>query len=506
MHRLLTPNEMAEADRLTIESGRFSGYALMQRAGAAVAAVILERFPAASHVDVLCGPGNNGGDGYVIASLLEQSGVDVRLWRSQAPKAGTDAALAADACALPARPLSEFHAEPGTLVVDALFGAGLSKPLEGDYARVAEGVAAVRVPVVAVDLPSGVSGESGAAMGPAIKADATVTFFRKKPGHLLYPGRGLCGETIVADIGIMPDVLSAIQPTCFENVPDLWIEKFPVPDADLHKYSRGHVGVFSGGPASTGAARLSAMAAARAGAGAVTVLSQANALAVNAMHLTSIILRKTDSLDDVQEFLADRKPGALVFGPGLGTHNKVGDFGLQMIANAAGIVSGIVCDADAITVFSRIAEEFFAAARTDGAPAIVITPHEGEFGRLFPDLTAGEIPSKVARARAAAKRANATIVYKGPDTVIAAPDGRTAINGNGTPLLATAGSGDVLSGIIAAMLAQRMPAFEAASAAVWLHAEAAQHFGPGLIAEDLPLALLPVLRDLFGRKNRAGAF
>jgi hydroxyethylthiazole kinase-like uncharacterized protein yjeF len=506
MHRLLTPNEMAEADRLTIESGRFSGHVLMQRAGAAVAAVILERFPAASHVDVLCGPGNNGGDGYVIASLLEQSGVDVRLWRSQAPKAGTDAALAADACALPVEELSEFHAEPGTLVVDALFGAGLSKPLQGDYARVAENVAAARVPVVAVDLPSGVSGESGAAMGPAIKADATVTFFRKKPGHLLYPGRGLCGETIVADIGITPDVLSAIQPTCFENVPDLWIEKFPVPDADSHKYSRGHVGVFSGGPASTGAARLSAMAAARAGAGAVTVLSQANALAVNAMHLTSIILRKTDSLEDVQEFLADRKPGGLVFGPGLGTHNKVGDFGLQMIANAAGIVSGIVCDADAITVFSRIAEEFFAAARIDGAPAIVITPHEGEFGRLFPDLTGSEIPSKVARARAAAKRANATIVYKGPDTVIAAPDGRAAINSNGTPLLATAGSGDVLSGIIAAMLAQKMPAFEAASAAVWLHAEAAQHFGPGLIAEDLPLALLTVLRDLFGRKNRAGAF
>lgn len=506
MHRLLTPNEMAEADRLTIESGRFSGYALMQRAGAAVAAVILERFPAASRVDVLCGPGNNGGDGYVIASLLKQSGVDVRVWRSQAPKAGTDAALAAEACSLPIGELSAFAAEPGALVVDALFGAGLSKPLEGDYARVVEDVADARAPVVAVDLPSGVSGESGAALGAAIKADVTVTFFRRKPGHLLYPGRGLCGETIVADIGIAADLLETIDPSCFENGPGLWIDRFPVPDADSHKYSRGHVGVFSGGPASTGAARLSAMAAARAGAGAVTVLSPANALAVNAMHLTSTILRKTDTIEEVKEFLAERKPGALVFGPGLGTHNKVGDFGLQMIASATGIVGGIVCDADAITVFSRIPKEFFAAARIDDAPAIVITPHEGEFGRLFPDLTVGEIPSKVARARAAAKRANATIVYKGPDTVIAAPDGRSAINSNGTPLLATAGSGDVLSGIIAALLAQKMPAFEAASAAVWLHAEAAQRFGPGLIAEDLPLALLPVLRDLVGRKNRAGVF
>lgn len=506
MHRLLTPDEMAEADRLTIEGGRFDGYALMRNAGAAVAAVILERFPATGHVDVLCGPGNNGGDGYVIASVLAQSGVDVLLWRSQAPKAGTDAAMAADACALPVRQLGEFHAEPDTLVVDALFGAGLSKPLQGDYARVVEKIAAAGVPVVAVDLPSGVSGESGAALGAAIKADVTVTFFRKKPGHLLYPGRGLCGETIVADIGIAEDVLETIGPSCFENAPNLWIGKFPVPDADSHKYSRGHVGVFSGGPASTGAARLSAMAAARAGAGAVTMLSQASALAVNAAHLTSIILRKTDTLEEVQEFLAERKPRALVFGPGLGTHNKVGDFGLQMIASAAGIVGGIVCDADAITVFSRIPKDFFAAARIDGAPAIVVTPHEGEFGRLFPDLTAGEIPSKVGRARAAAKRANATIVYKGPDTVIAARDGRAAINSNGTPLLATAGSGDVLSGIIAALLAQRMPAFEAASAAVWLHAEAARRFGPGLIAEDLPLALLPVLRDLAGRKNRAGAF
>lgn len=504
-NELLTPEEMAEADRLAIAAGPFDGIMLMRNAGAAVANVVLQRFPDAAHVDVLCGPGNNGGDGYVIAALLEQSGVDVRLWRAEPPKAGSDAALAANECAVAARRLGEFHPEPGSLVVDALFGAGLSKPLKDEYARAVEEVGAADLPVVAVDLPSGISGDSGKAPGAAIKADVTVTFFRKKPGHLLYPGRGHCGETIVADIGISPNVLDRVGPGCFENGPDLWIEGFPVPDVDSHKYARGHVGVFSGGPASTGAARLAAMAAARSGAGAVTVLSQASALQVNAAHLTSIILRKTDTFEDVEAFLAERRPRALVFGPGLGTHQKLGDFALQLIAGAAGVVGGMVFDADAITAFSRIPDEFFEATWAGSAPAIVLTPHESEFGRLFPDLSEEGALSKLDRARAAAKRANATIVYKGPDTVIASPDGLAAINGNGTPLLATAGSGDVLSGIIAALLAQGMSPFEAASAAVWLHAEAAARFGPGLIAEDLPLALRPVLRELVERKNRAGA-
>jgi hydroxyethylthiazole kinase-like uncharacterized protein yjeF len=503
-HELLTPKEMGAADRAAIQGGPFDGITLMRNAGAAVASVIMERFAKARHVDVLCGPGNNGGDGYVVASLLGQSGVDVRLWRSEPPRAGTDAALAADACAVAARPLGKFHPGPGGLIVDALFGAGLSKPLKSEYARAVEEIEAADLPVIAVDLPSGISGDSGKALGPAISANITVTFFRKKPGHLLYPGRAHCGETIVADIGIHPSVLKKVSISSFENVPDLWIGDFPVLHVDSHKYARGHVGVFSGGPASTGAARLSAMAAARAGAGAVTLLSQTSALQVNAANLTSIILRKTDTFEEVEAFLTQRKPGALVFGPGLGTTQKVGDVALQLIAAGNGIVGGVVFDADAITTFARAPEALFAATRAQGAPAIVLTPHEGEFTRLFSDLAADEALSKLDKAREAAKQANATIIYKGPDSVIASPDGRAAINGNGTPLLATAGSGDVLSGITAALLAQRMPVFKAACAAVWVHAEAATRFGPGLIAEDLPLALLPVLDELVGRKNRAG--
>jgi hydroxyethylthiazole kinase-like uncharacterized protein yjeF len=226
----------------------------------------------------------------------------------------------------------------------------------------------------------------------------------------------------------------------------------------------------------------------------VTLLSQGNALSINAAHLTSIILRKADSFEDVAEFIEARKPGALVFGPGIGTNDKVGTFALDLIAAAAG--SAIVFDADALTVFARRRDEFFERARADGAPNLVLTPHEGEFGRLFPDLAADEALSKLDKARRAAALANAVVIYKGPDTVISAPDGRAAINANGTPLLATAGSGDVLGGICAGLLAQEMPPFEAACAAVWMHAEAARRFGPGLIAEDLPLALLPVLRDV----------
>jgi hydroxyethylthiazole kinase-like uncharacterized protein yjeF len=497
---LLTPREMAEADRLAITAGPLDGLSLMRRAGIAIASLILQRFPDATGVAVLAGPGNNGGDGYVIAEELHRAGVAVSLWRAEAPRAGSDSALAAAECTVEPRDLAEFFPADGWLVVDALFGAGLERPLSGVHVQAIDRLgAAGATKIVAVDLPSGVSGLTGAVLGIAPKAALTVTFFRRKPGHLLYPGRALCGETIVVDIGIPDVVLSTIRPASVENDPANWLAALPSPADDTHKYARGHVGVFSGGLASTGAARLAAMAAARSGAGAVTLLSQANGLAVNAAHLTSIILRKAGSIEDVSEYLNHRKPGALVFGPGLGTHDKVGGFALELIDAARGLVDAIVFDADALTVLASRREAF--AGRAGSGPAIVLTPHEGEFGRLFPDLASQKQLSKLDMARRAASLADAVVVYKGPDTVISAPDGRSAINSNGTPLLATAGSGDVLSGISAGLIAQKMPPFEAACAAVWMHAEAARRFGPGLIAEDLPLALLPVIRDLAGRKE-----
>ncbi|MDW6023117.1 NAD(P)H-hydrate dehydratase [Mesorhizobium sp. BAC0120] len=493
---ILTPTEMGDADRLTIASGLIDGIGLMRRAGDAVASLVLERFPEAPGVAVLAGPGNNGGDGYVVAERLRRAGIAVTLWRADEPRSGTDAAIAAEECNVAPEPLPEFAPQTGWVIVDALFGAGLARPVEGIYAEAIGKVERAGARVVAIDLPSGVSGLTGEVLGIAPRAELTVTFFCKKPGHLLYPGRALCGVTVIADIGIRDDVLAAIEPKTVENDPANWIAHFPAPGTETHKYARGHVAVFCGGLSATGAARLSAMAAARTGSGAVTLLSPASALAVNAAHLTSIILRKSDSIEEAGEFLQARKPGALVLGPGFGTNDKASAFALELISAASGYVCAIVFDADALTIFSKKRSEFIEKANTSSAPALVLTPHEGEFGRLFPELAQNGRLSKLDRATQAAAMANSVIIYKGPDTVIAAPDGRVAINSNGTPLLATAGSGDVLSGVCAGLLAQGMPAFEAACAGVWMHAEAARTFGPGLIAEDLPLALAPVLREL----------
>ncbi|MBT1154786.1 NAD(P)H-hydrate dehydratase [Aminobacter anthyllidis] len=493
---LLTPGEMAEADRLTIAVGPVDGIGLMRRAGGAIADLVLARYPGARTVHVLCGPGNNGGDGYVVARLLAENGVAVGLFATGAPREGSDAALAAAECPVAAAPLAAFAPEAGSIVIDALFGAGLSKPLGSEIVQAIARTAAVGVPVIAVDLPSGVSGVSGDILGSAFQATLTVTFARKKPGHLLFPGRALCGEIVVVDIGITDATIAATGARCFENDPAWWRPHFPSPANDAHKYSRGHVGVFSGGPSATGAARLSAMAAARAGAGAVTVLSPGAALAANAAHLTSIILRRSDTLQDTLAFLGARKPEVLVYGPGLGPEPEVGRFALELMSVADGRFGALVLDADGITSLSHRRAAFFEARKRPNAPALVLTPHHGEFGRLFPEIAADASLSKLEQARAAARRAHAIVIYKGPDTVIAAPDGRAAVNTNGTPLLATAGSGDVLSGIVAALLAQRMPAFEAACAAVWMHAEAARRFGPGLIAEDLPLALREVVAEL----------
>jgi hydroxyethylthiazole kinase-like uncharacterized protein yjeF len=498
-NELLSPSEMAEADRLAIAAGPFDGIGLMRNAGAAVAGVVLARYPAAMRVHVLCGPGNNGGDGYVVARLLQDSAIDVLVWASGSPKAGSDAALAASECTAQSRPLSEFVAEPGSIVVDALYGAGLSKPPSGDAARAIDIAAELDLPVVAVDLPSGVSGESGEVLGQAFLARITVTFARKKPGHLLLPGRELCGEIVLADIGIGDGIIAQLEPRTFENTPGLWLRHLPRPVIDTHKYKRGHVGVFSGGPSATGAARLSALAAARSGAGAVTLLSPANAMQVNAAHLTSIMLRKTDTIADMQEFIGDRRPSAVVLGPGFGISEKTRAFALAVLGaerRQDGGIEGLMLDADGITSFRDAPDTLFEAARRPNAPALVLTPHEGEFSRLFPDIAGDKKRSKLAKACGAAERANAVVVYKGADTVIAAADGRAAINSNGAPWLATAGSGDVLSGIVAGLLAQGMPAFAAACAAVWIHAEAGSRFGAGLIAEDLPLALVPVLREL----------
>ncbi len=494
---ILSPAEMSEADRFSIAAGPHSGYQLMCYAGHAVAAAILERFSDASEAHVLCGPGNNGGDGYVVARLLQQSGMQIAVYADTGPAAGTDAALAKADLDFGVEPLEKFAPSLDSLVVDALFGAGLSKEIGGAAADAIGKSQRSGSRVIAIDLPSGISGDCGSVCGIAFEAVLTVTFFRKKPGHLLYPGRAHCGELIVADIGIPANVLDHIKPQTRENTPEGWAGFLKQPDADNHKYRRGHIGVFSGGPTSTGAARLAAIAGLRVGAGAATILSPPSALQVNAMHLTSVMLHRIESVDDFRETFLERC-SAYIIGPGFGVGDILRAFVSCLLEPGGGpdqMVFGAVLDADAITAFQSDPESLF--IRTRRSPAnLVLTPHSGEFTRLFPDLSDNRKLSKVDKARAAAERSGAVVVFKGPDTVIAAPDGRAAINTNGTSWLATAGSGDTLAGLCGGLLAQGLPAYEVACCAVWIHAECAHRFGPGLIAEDLADLVPGVLADL----------
>ncbi|MBS0241439.1 MAG: NAD(P)H-hydrate dehydratase [Proteobacteria bacterium] len=481
---------MSESDRLAVAVG-VPSLTLMENAGLAVAGEAMRMVAAGSRIAVLCGPGNNGGDGFVVARLLAESGFDVEL-ASVLPAASLkgDAAIMARRWAGPTRSLGEIRIAEAALVVDALYGAGLSRAIEGEAATAIARVNAASAMVLAVDVPSGLDGSTGAAVGNAvIRADRTVTFFRRKPGHVLLPGRELCGTTILADIGIPAAVLDPIAPKTFANAPLLWLEAFPRPTAAGHKYTRGHAVIVSGGIEMSGAARLCARGAMRAGAGLVTVASPPEALVAHASQLNATLLKAAHTPHDLSDLLSYRRYNAVAIGPGLGRAAGTFDKVLAVLASGA----SMVLDADAVTVASEASSRLFGAIAAQAGRPVVLTPHEGEFKRLFPDLSG----SKLDRARDAARRAGAVVVLKGPDTVIAAPDGRAAINDNAPPTLATAGSGDVLAGFAVALLAQGMPAFEAASAAVWLHGECANRFGPGLIAEDLPEMLPRVLAGLF---------
>lgn len=551
MHEILTNEQMAEADRRADARG-VSFLTLMENAGRAVADEAARMVRPGSRIAVLCGPGNNGGDGFVAARLLRERGYDVRVWLlGERTALKGDAAEAARRWPLVVRAASSDALQSMHLVIDALFGAGLSRGLSGDPAELVDAVNASGLPVLSVDVPSGLNGSTGTHDGPVVRAARTITFFRKKPAHLLLPGRALCGDVAVADIAIPDDVLISLSPhpreegrgdgqqqtsvqasapdpnslpavagrggdgiaiSTFENTPALWGADFLWPGAGGHKYNRGHALVVSGPPFQSGAARLGARAALRVGAGLVTVAGSSSAAAINVAHLTAIMLAVCNGAASLREILADTRKNAVLIGPGAGVSSETTDLVQTALASGA----ETVLDADALTSFASTAEaptekvqfgftgtrtlsttnaqSLFDAIRAKPTRGVVLTPHDGEFARLFPDLAI--VASKLDRALQAAARSGAIIVLKGADTVIAAPDGRAAINSNAPPTLATAGSGDVLAGLITGLLAQRMPVFEASCAAVWLHGAAANAFGLGLIAEDLPEQLPRVLTEL----------
>ncbi len=493
MIELLTTAEMGEAERLAIAGGVVS-FDLMENAGRAVADAVMARHQPAIPVAVVAGPGNNGGDGFVAARILAERGYSARLLLAgDASRLKGDAALAAARWTGPIEAATPTAIAGAGVLIDALFGAGLDRPIEGAARALIEAMNASPAKIYAVDLPSGINGSSGAVLGAAIKASATVTFFRRKIGHLLLPGRLQCGPVHLADIGIPQEVLDRIRPRSFVNVPDVWLRNFPEPRIDGHKYARGHAVVVSGGISSTGAARLAARGALRAGAGLVTIASPRAALAVNAAASLAVMVRPVDGAGELTAFMSDPRRNVVVLGPGGGVGREMREMVLAALAGDG----AVVLDADALTSFSDEPKALTGAMERHSGGATVLTPHSGEFSRLFGALPGvSQAGSKLQQARQAAAQANAVVLLKGPDTVVASPDGRAAIAENAPPWLATAGSGDVLAGFVAGLLGQGMPGFEAAAAAVWLHGEAGTEAGPGLISEDLSEMLPRVYRRL----------
>lgn len=524
---LLTVAQTRALDACAIARG-VPGRALMEAAGTELARIARAAAPQARAAAVLCGPGANGGDGFVAARRLAAAGLATRVYLlgPRAALAG-DAALAAADWTGEVLPLEDWRGAGDDLVIDALFGAGLSRPLSGAALEAVRRLAAWRGRggvAVAADIPSGIDGDSGQALGEAAACDVTVTFVRRKPGHVLLPGRIACGRTVVVDIGQPEGCVAAAAGGLRTVGPAGWRAAWRGARVAGHKYERGHCVVVSGGMTQTGAARLAARAALRVGAGLATLAAPGAALAVAASHLTAIMLRRCDDAAALTEILSDRRLNAVALGPAGGVGARMREMTLAALASAA----AATLDADALTSFAEEPEALFAAIKaralplspegsegegrpspapgpwtpfpsasptpgvTDGA-SVVLTPHEGEFARLF---GRGE-GSKLARAQAAAVASGAVVILKGADSVVAAPDGRAAMLDFDAPWLATAGSGDVLTGLVAGLTAQRVPAFEAGCAAVWLHAQAGRRLGPGLIAEDLPEALPAILRRLF---------
>ena len=490
MIELLTPSEMAIADRTTIEGGT-PGIELMENAGCGVADVVARLVSNSARVVVLAGPGNNGGDGFVAARVLQERGFSVvvgLLGKEQNIKG--DARLALEKMKIATKKLTPEIVNEGDLFIDALFGAGLCREIDGINAELIQAVNDSNKPVVAVDLPSGISGKTGDILGIACKATETITFFRKKPGHVLFPGRSYCGKVSVVDIGIPTSVFETVKPNVFCNHIEYWESHIPQFKQDGHKYHRGHVAVYSGPIQSTGAARLCAQAALRIGAGLVTLFSPSSALEVNASHLTAVMIKLCDNVEESSRLLMDTKINAVTIGPGFGIGERTQDFVSSILATPL----PVVLDADSLTSYSEAPDNLFAQIKKLTAREVVLTPHEGEFDRLFGKLVTGK--SKIEKTRLAAKISQAIVVLKGADTVIASPKGVCVINENAPPWLATAGAGDVLAGIICGLIAQSVPAFYASCMGVWIHGEVAKRLGPGITSEDLIMGMQSVVKEL----------
>lgn len=523
MSELLTAAQMRTAENTATDAGQVTGLELMERAGRGVVEAVFEEWPtlaASRHkAVVLCGPGNNGGDGFVVARLLKEWGWEVEVFLyGDAAKLPPDARVNYERWLSLGTIRSNKSLEGGylsanfDLVIDAVFGTGLSRPLTEDAWLFCKEMYKAGIDV-AIDVPSGFCSDSGRFLGESrsdfegpLSVALTVTFERLRQGHALLPLAGVLRACAVKSIGIdqyLPDFRRETSVSYLSGQARIGASRKAVlnstDQSSSHKYSHGHTLVLSGGAGRTGAARLSGRAALRIGAGLVTLGVPGSAQMEVASQVTGIMLKRVDSKEDLSGILEDERINVLCLGPGLGIERAGG---LVPVAVAAG--RACVLDADALSAYEGRPEALFDLV----TETCILTPHGGEFARLFPDLAAklnapsldGPAYSKVDATREAAARAGCVVLYKGADTVIASPDGRCSVNSalgeRAAPWLATAGSGDVLAGFIAGLLARGFSAMSAAETGAWLHVECALSFGPGLIAEDLAEELPKVFKRL----------
>jgi NAD(P)H-hydrate epimerase len=500
-YSILTAPQMRAAEQTAVLAGT-PLIVLMERAGLAVAEQIMARYEKRPTM-VLCGPGNNGGDGFVAARHLSAKGWPVRVLlygklEELAPEAKIAASRWRGAVMTASAAAVDGVIEKGArLIVDALYGIGLKRPIAGEAAAMLQAVNRASLPVVSIDIPSGLNSDTGQIFGQTVAANLTVCFFRKKLAHVVMPGRMICGETVVVDIGIPDDGLKGLPLQISENHPDLWSGYFPQPRLNMNKYDRGHALVL-GGVEMTGASRLAALAAQRIGAGLVTITAPDSVRHIYAAAMTSIMVKPVEEGEGFSQsfgnILSDHRFNVAILGPGAGAHD--GTKAAVYAALAAN--KRCVLDADAINVFTREAD----LLRTLLEPVhhqCIITPHEGEFERLFQRII-DPAKDKITRVRQAAAYLNCPVLLKGADTIVASPEGLVIVNANAPATLATAGSGDVLAGFVGGLMAQGVDPFIAGCMAAWLHGAVATEHGPCLIAEDLIAGLPQALKP---KANRA---
>ncbi len=494
LNAIFTSKSSYELDRLCVRRG-IKFLDLMENAGKSAFTKIektiipsLKEFN--KKILILCGPGNNGGDGLVIAKYLLKSGykVDISFPISSKSKINKYSNNKLKNLDISPQKFDDLNLIKYSMIIDSIFGIGLSRNFSSNLIKIVEKINKAKACKVSIDIASGINSDSGDLMPISIKANHTITFVAPKVGHYLLPGKINSGNIHVVSIGEKKsEILRATRLSKVElNIPESWIKKFKWPSKFDHKYKRGHILVKSGPLTSTGASRLAAVSALRSGAGVVTLASETSALEVNASHLTSVMLKEINNTEEFFNFVKEKKIKTLIIGPGSGVNQMIKELVIRAIKEEI----EFVLDADGLTSFEKNPNELFDLLRKRRKRNnIILTPHEGEFNRLFKF----DNMNKIDKANKAADITNSTILFKGNDTIISSPKKITLLARESSPFLSTAGSGDVLAGICGSFLAQGMKSHFAAGAASWLHNEVGIESGPGLIAEDMNKFLSKVI-------------